>query len=400
MSSDEEFGSDLLRPLKREPGSVSTVDVPRAGADGERRQRTMRLAGSGATAVVAALGVAGALLVFQPVDRPGPLDTARSASAPPASATPDGPPVPTACVAAALTLPSGRVAKSIVTGADPTGRFVLGRAYPGGERLQVIVWDDGRPNAVDVPGSDQSLMDANSVGTAVGYSFVGRDGERTAAWVYRDGKVTQLAGDNAKAHAVNEAGVIVGQVGGLPALWRTPTSQPTMLALPGSGWTGGATGIDDDGTVVGGLETSGSPARAGYFWTPDGIVGRLPEPTLKEGPASEFTVKDVRNGWAIGWAARDAGRVRYIGAPRWNLRTGAVDTTTFMVLSEAVNRHGWIVGIGTTGAVLVAGGTTVALPGGDDLSGTIPYSVSDDGRTVAGQTRHGEEPRATVWRCR
>ncbi|MEJ3745972.1 hypothetical protein WEI85_22105 [Actinomycetes bacterium KLBMP 9797] len=414
MEPDKTEAAALLRPLEREPRTPPAIDIGKAIADGTRRQRTHRVAGAGATALATVAAVAGGWALFAPDPAPGggpaPDIAAASASGEP------GPTPPTACTLQQLEMPQGQPPMSVVTGGDPSGRYVVGRSYPDSSQTpRILIWENGKVTAVAMEGQDQALRDVNSAGAAVGYSFVGDDEAlRTAAWVYRDGKMSRLAGDNAEAHAINEDGVIVGVVDGKPALWRTPTSEPTLLKTPGAGWIGQATDIDDDGTVVGRLAKGETEAEAGYLWRPGGALEKLPVPAVDGKQATEYTASSIRNGWVAGWALlgerssgkRDAAAGKPAGggeirAPRWNLRTGAVDTPDGIRMVEGINRHGWVVGE-ASGPVLLADGRTVQLPtlGHDDTIPSIVYTVSDDGRTLAGQVWMADgDPAAALWRC-
>jgi hypothetical protein len=269
----------------------------------------------------------------------------------------------------------------------------------------VLIWDNRQPRVVAIQGQDQLLNDVNTAGVAVGTSFLG---DLTAAWVYRDSAVTRLRGGVAEANGINDSGVIVGAVDEQPARWRSSGDQPEKLALPGPGWTGYAAGVDEDGTIVGRL--SNGSAEIGYLWSPDGSGRQLPVPQLRGKPATVYTADAIRNGWVQGWVALDEGPTRYTGAVRWNLRTGEVDSDTFQGHAESVNRHGWMVGsIYPQGPGFIADGTVVELPRpagitpstGQGRTGTIPYTISDDGRTLAGQVDLAEiQPAAVVWSCR
>jgi hypothetical protein len=360
-------------------GEPSTVDIVRAIADGRRRRRTRHAARIGAVAGSVGLALAGGWALARPV-------------------VPHAPAPPTACALQRLPVPGGGSPKSVVTGADPSGRYLVGRWYPN----TPLLWHDGRADVIRVPGSDAQLRDVTSTGVAVGTSYVGESGDEPAAWVYRTGTVTRLAGARAEAYAVNEKLTIAGSVDGRPARWSGPGSPPTPLALPGPGWTGYAAGIGEDGTIVGQLRATPDTPVVGYVWRPDGSGQQLPAPVLGGAPATGYGAVAVRGDWAVGWASRDDGGRLAVGAPRWNLRTGAVDVP-FEGAASAVNRYGWVVG-GSARAVVVVGAGTLTLP---DLGSTapvandIPVSMSDDGTTIGGQVPSPDgDPVAVVWHCR
>ncbi|MET7397272.1 hypothetical protein ABZS66_27685 [Dactylosporangium sp. NPDC005572] len=385
---DERYGTTLFRVLDGEPGP-STVDVRRAVADGERHHRRARLAGATAAAAAVLVVVAASWAVARPARQdPAPvLPAATSEQPPPRKAM--------ACVPEQLTTPAGHGPKAVVSGGDPTGRYLVGRSYPGTGPATVI-WVDRQPQLAPMPGEDGTFSDVTSTGVAVGDSF---SGERTVAYAYEGGKFTRLAGTDTTASAINEARTIAGSVGDRPALWASPTAQPTMLALPGAGWSGIATGIDEDGTVVGQVAPKLGQEVA-VLWRPDGRLERLPAPDVRGKPANTFIATSIRDGWVTGWAARDEPGVRYIAGPRWNLRDGTV--TSLDGLFSTVNRDGWMLGSTT----LHAGDQTVELPPPPGFSGRISvhaYTLSDDGRTVAGQVSgDGDvrtQPVPIVWTC-
>ncbi len=172
--------------------------------------------------------------------------------------------------------------------------------------------------------------------------------------------------------------------GPLGALW---------LLLPGQ-----ASGIDEDGTL-GGEATAG----AGYVWSPDGTPRKLPQPSVRGKPAGMYNARTIRDGWVAGWAAYDEPNrgPRWIGTPRWNLRTGHVDTTDGFL--TALNAQGRLAG---PSALVAPDGSTLPLPEGYDASTASVETrvLSDDGAIVAGyvSARGGGmsyEPVAIVWRC-
>lgn len=414
MNMDERGAGALLSPLDEDPPGLSSVDVGRAVSVGRRRRRVRRLGGyaavAGTTAVVL-VGAAAAGTWRGGVHRaPGPAAEAGMSMAAQA------PPGPGSCTIRRLPLPDGR-SMALVTGGDPTGRYLLGRTYPqnmAGDSmgLHIVIWDRLRPTIVSMPGDDQSLDDINTEGVAVGTSYGSSGG--TTAYYYRAGAVAKLpGGDGAQARAINDAGTIVGtMVGsrdGTPVRWRSADQAPTPLALPAGMTWGQAVGIDEDGTVVGGVGTSLADQRP-YVWTADGrghyltIPSGIPAPSPKSTGVSAGTPKmstivyGIRAGWVIG-------RVNAT-AVRWNLGTGQVSQfPQFDGFAEDVNRYGWQIGLDSRGrALLVADQVPVALP---DLAAhkpgnlsSIPKTLSDDGTTIGGQSNDRNDViHAVVWTC-
>jgi uncharacterized membrane protein len=429
--------SDLLKSLDDEPRTPPTIDVRRAIAVGRRRvvRRGAGYAGAAAATAVAVAGAAvtGGLVSHDPSQAPatGALGTGIATSTLPRSqytipgnagwtartATP-----PTSCTLSKLTAPSN-APMALVAGADSAGRYIVGRSYPKASEYQAVLWHDGTGRNVMLPGNlEELLTDVNSAGTAVGWSYTGTTQADTGPvpYVYRDAKVSKLPGvRHGFAYAINDAGVIAGADDDrhTAVIWPSATAKPILLPVPDGTKEATARDIDEDGTTVGNLDNT-----VPYVWFPDGTHRELPLPSLDGKPAATAQVFSVRNGWATGVATNGAGRsgakdpiakasaakASALGAVpvRWNLRTGEVSVTSVLHgPASAVNAQGWQIGTNQQGrAVLVAGTATVVLPDlathtADGLS-TIPTTVSDDGRTITGQSDDATGTiQAVVWHC-
>jgi uncharacterized membrane protein len=398
---------DLLRSLDDEPRTPSTVDVHRAIAVG-RRRRARRAAGYAGAAAVTALAVAGVSVGGGLLSRTAP-DAAAPVAAPKGPSSITSPP-PTSCALERLPAPDN-APMALVSGADGSGRYVVGRSYPKGGGYQAVLWHDGKGRNVALPGNLQELLtDVNSTGTAVGWSYAG-EGDDTAQvpYVYRDGEVSKLPGvPRGSAEAINDAGAIAGNDDRFgPVVWPSATAKPVRLPVPAGTSDAKATDIDEDGTTVGTLDN-----EIPYVWFPDGAHRALPMPNLDGKPAADARVFSIRNGWASGVA--DDGLARKGGVKaaaaqmetvRWNVRTGAISVADALTGVSTVNAQGWLVGTDKPGhAVLVAGTTPVVLPElvsrRPDGVSTIATTVSDDGRTIAGQSDDATDTiQAVVWRC-
>ncbi|WP_433717886.1 hypothetical protein ACQP2Y_27340 [Actinoplanes sp. CA-051413] len=418
---------DLLRSLDDQPRTASTVDIGRAIADGRRRHRTRRAAGYTGAAAVTALAVAGASVAAGSVTEPRPKVAApTSASVKPPLYTIPGTPgwtapaatPPSSCTLDRLPAPDN-APMALVSGADPGGRYIVGRSYPKAGGYQAVIWHDGQARKVMLPGDlEESLRDVNSAGTAVGWSYAGSG---PVPYVYRDGKVAKLPGvRRGSALAINEAGAIVGDndTGNAALLWRSATAKPIRLPVPAGTSRAQATDIDEDGTAVGTLDD-----ERPYVWFPDGTHRELPMPAVGGKPAVTARAFSIRNGWATGVATDGTGRdgsnpspgaegsdkkaPARVTAVRWNVRTGEVRLIDGLEIgANTANAHGWQVGTDKQGrAVLVADGRTVVLP---DLAthepgglANIATTLSDDGRTIGGQSDDASGTiQAVVWRCR
>ncbi|MEO3930271.1 hypothetical protein ABGB07_41445 [Micromonosporaceae bacterium B7E4] len=227
------------------------------------------------------------------------------------------------------------------------------------------------------------------------------------------------------AYAILEAGAIVGADNARAALvWPSATAQPIRLPVPAGTSEATASDIDEDGTTVGTVDN----ARP-YVWFPDGAHRKLSMPSLGGEPAATARVFSIRNGWATGVAtnllrqagvdpkpglspgqtgAAGRGKDAMTAAVRWNVRIGEVRVFGELgVGAGSPNAQGWQVGTDKQGrAVLVADAdaATVVLPSlvSHEPGGltNIPTTLSDDGRTIAGQSDAATGTiQAVVWRC-
>jgi hypothetical protein len=426
--------SDLLKSLDDEPRKPSTVDVNRAIADGRRRHRARHAAGYAGAAAVTAVAVAGASVAGGLVSDNPPQVVATgkprpSVSVPPKPAytipgdagwRPPAATPPTSCTLERLPAPDG-APMALVSGADPAGRYIVGRSYPRGGGYQAVIWHDGKARKVMLPGDlEESLRDVNSAGTAVGWSYA-KSGP--VPYVYRGGKVSELPGvKRGSANAINDAGAIVGEdeTAHVAVVWPSATAKAVRLPVPAGTERAVAHDIDEDGTTVGSLDD-----ERPYVWFPDGTHRELPMPAVDGELAATARAFTIRNGWATGVADNGVGRdgrnpaaesstgagkkapAAKMTAVSWNVRTGEVRTSDdFDVRADATNAQGWQVGINKQGrAVLLAGADPVKLPelAPHEPGGltNIPSTLSDDGRIVAGQSDDASDTiQAVVWRCR
>ncbi|MER7280249.1 hypothetical protein ABT369_38005 [Dactylosporangium sp. NPDC000244] len=380
MDDDDRFGTDLLAPLRAEPRGPSAVDVRRAVVRGERRQATIRAAGA-AAAVLVALGGGWVLT--------GPR---ASGPAPGPAATPAGPPVPSACVPKALGTPPEFTKIAQVDGGDPTGRYQVGLVANGQTGIWVL-WDRGEAHPLD----PRALYaaDVNANGAVVGTSWADENQKDGVAWTERDGRFQELAGAHATAAGINDRGQIAGTVAGKPVTWASADSPPVELEVPAPYDTPArVNGIDEDGTVVGGL------FRNGFYvpvvWTSDGRFQALTVPR-GDGVFPNLTADGIRNGWVIGRSGDKT--------VRWDLRSGARPTLVSGGYNAmGPNSSGWLVWQVFPGAELRAGDARISLRMPAQTSGTSliqPKTISDDGRTIAGEVPNDQSgSTAYLWTCR
>ncbi|MFB9235386.1 hypothetical protein ACFFWC_07515 [Plantactinospora siamensis] len=419
MRDQDEATITAIRRLDAEPPGPSRVNLRVAMAEGRRRRRVRRtwLAGGAAAAVAlavvvptAVLGRVGAGTARHPADPAGRSGSPAAAS-PSATAAPE----PTSCSARLLSVPNPMV-ESDVTGGDPSGRIILGRWYRmgAGQDRAVLVWTDGRPTSVDMPGSEQSLDDANPAGTAVGSSY---HGDHPTPYVYQDGRVRALPGvEHGRAWAINEAGRIVGdrEQGDrhVPVVWPAPDQPARDLSLPGPGWRGSATDVDAEGNIVGEIKPGpGKVASIGFVWPAGGGSGyALPMPTVKGRTATSLHPISIGGGWVTGAAYLESGGSVSIHPVRLRLADRRYVPFAREVAEPAVgNGRGWVAGgTGEFDGAMLTDSKVVRLPLLANPPGRYSANVgflSDDGRTVGGQLddlsgNGSTKPRAVVWRCR
>src|SRR3954466_10344111 len=159
METDEEYATVVLRRLDGPLPRTSTVDVGQAMTEGRRRRRMRRLTGllsAGTATAVVLVAVPVAAGALRPGGPPAVVTMDGSALlAGTASVVAQPPPAPTACTIAKLPVPKGEM--SLVTGGDPTGRYLVGRSYPTGTGTRpILIWHDGVVRQVDIPGDDQA----------------------------------------------------------------------------------------------------------------------------------------------------------------------------------------------------------------------------------------------------
>ncbi|SCG75180.1 hypothetical protein GA0074704_5133 [Micromonospora siamensis] len=363
---------------------LAAVDVPAsrieveallgAGRRAAFRRRSLRASGGVALATAALLAVPSALTggTGRPADRSAlgtaattPAATTPAATSParatpaattPARVTPPATPATavadpaTGCRPAELPVPPGM--RSVEPAAvDPTGRYVVGNGSVG-QDFRPILWTDGKPRALPVPGTSVQATAVNAGGVVVGLV---QNGSQEYVARYADGVWTRLRTPPGKWHPyptpkINRAGDVVinvepsgnsGGEGSFALLWKAGSTTAVRLPLPAGA---NVHDITDDGTLVGGTYADGVGVAA-YVWNQRGDGRRLAVPAGQTGLAYA-----AQGDWVTGgaWPSESVAR--------WNLRTGQVivgPRWTHGAGSEpygpgtAVNASGWAVALGT-----------------------------------------------------
>lgn len=396
----------ILRTLPDEPPAPSTVDVARTMSEGRRRRRVRRWSSGVAMAAVTAVAAGGgtvAVGALRDTRAPAP-GTTRTATTP-TSAAAAAAPVPTGCTVTLL--PTGGVAKALVTAGDPSGRHLAGRIYPPGG-VRTVLWKDGVLRKLPaMPGGDASFDDINSSGVAVGSSY--DDGDRQHAYVADGSSVTRLAGGTGAAVAVNDAGVIAGVLGdpGVPARWSSPRATPARLPLPAGFASGRAVDIDQDGTIVGTVERANAEGT-GYLWFAGGTGRLMPLPDVEGEKATLFWPESMSDGWVYGRAVRDAAdrSWRDFASYRYSIAENRYERLLVPFHPPALGAaNGWVLGVtGEYTPVIVADRRVVKLPGYQKMKEYVVSSFSADGRVAGGYTTDsdgdGVANRPLRWTCR
>lgn len=400
----------LLRPLAGEPAEPSRVDAARAMADGRRRRRHRWWATGSAVAALTVTSVTGGTLAVAALNRPAPvllpLPTVSATPPAPASASASASARPAAPERCTVTrLPTDGVDKAVVTGGDPSGRWLAGRLYTGraGFSYPLVLWKDGRIAArPEMPGGDPTLVDVNRSGTAVGWGF---PGEEPQPYVYSGGRMRKLPGGAGTAHALNDAGVVVGglekDVVSRAARWPSPAAAPERLPVPDGTRDSVAVDVDEDGTIVG---TVSNPAlsreKTGYLWLPDGTATTMPMPEIDGVRATFFWPESVRGGWVAGRAGISTPDSTSFAPFRYRVATGTYERLPDDAgMPDRVAANGWVLSTGR-GVFLVAGAGATELPayrGGTDYQ---MVSLSDDGLVAGGHLIADGRNQPLMWRCR
>ncbi|MGW4292567.1 hypothetical protein ACWEH1_05850 [Micromonospora chersina] len=388
--NDEQELRDRLRAIQVPASRIEIDGLVRAGRRRAFRRRSV--AGAGGVALATALLLTAPSVLTTAGARPdaAPVGASPAATGPTGGGT-TAAASPASCQPSELPLPSG-MRNVTAAGVDPTGRYVVGNDVVG-QDFRPVLWTDGKPQALPVPGRSVEVTAVNAAGVAVGLV---QDGRQEYVFRYQSGASTRLRTPPGNWHvyprpAINAAGDVVinaeptGNSGGedsVVLLWRAGATQAVRLPLPDGA---NAFDITDDGTIVGALYRDGV-ASAAYAWDQQGKGRKL------AAPAGETAAGYAAHGdWATGglWPSRSAAL--------WNLRTGALTRLTTDGPGDAVNASGWVVAAG----VLLRDGAAVELrvPGGRT---GLAVAVSDTG-LVVGLARPGDDgaenagPR--VWRC-
>jgi hypothetical protein len=295
---------------------------------------------------------------------------------------------------ALLPVPAG-TQYSLVTGADRTGRFVVGFA---GDFIteRALVWRDGVLTELSVPLSYPRPGGVNSRGTVVGAGT--GDGGRSVLWQVTNGQYTELplvpGTVGVSGARINERGdVLLGyqgsdynpQVAVLPVGGRVPLPLPVP-----EGYHAYPTGISADGTVTAQAFSGTMDGLARSFvWRPDRTRWELTG--TKAGVA--VVVEASAGHWAAGAQYDPATGTR--PSLRWDLLTGTVQLLPAELTSvRAITDGGDVGGRTDFEPAVVRDGQLLTLP---MPAGSIFGDVTAlGGDTIAGNINDNQ---AASWTC-
>ena len=223
----------------------------------------------------------------------------------------------------------------------------------------------------------------NSAGSFTAWSY--GTGEDTKAWVYVNNTRTQLKGGDAQAFTLSETGgVIGGKVAERPAVWASPTAEPTMLPLPAGHTAGEVVSVGDDGRTVVGTTGQGRTTEitwadavgTGTLWLPGGEIRPLPVP---EG-ASWVRPTAARGDWVVGLVS-DGSSFRY------NIADDALETLPSQIVWPAeVASDGTVAGTAVTPPIVFQRGYHAVLLVGDEVRALRPDEPADSLYEIFGLT--------------
>ena len=383
------------------PSTVDVVDVVRAARARIRRRYAV---GAATLATLALLAAPTALAGWR-----GYVDRGSGTGGPQgAGSRGQG-----ACRVSPLPLPGGVVLTGL-TGMDPDGRYLTGDGTRGDTQVS-LRWDSGVPEVLPLNAVSSASNGVNASGVVVGSAE--RPDGTWFPWVYRDGTVDTLPSPDGYPNLVQPLGInAAGDIAGTAedptfrdvVAVRWPSDRPgTVEVLPtttlmGTTLRAEVAGVADDGSVLGSVGDLANPVP--YRWDPAGLGSVL---ALPEGATSGW-VAGVRGWWAYGGVTpggQDASRSgdRAQRPVRWNLRTGQVEFVAPDLRGAALvgNSGGDAVLDGQS--ALVRAGRGVPLDGLAGGSVPQPFSVDEEGGTVAGIDVGGpaQDNRRTpvLWRC-
>ena len=410
---DDHDARDLLAPLAVEPGGAQRLDLDQIMRRGDKRRRARYLmTGVMSGAAVFVLAGAAAAVVRDTQASSGvqagasgtPSPYGSQAPAPDGTPTPSAsqppPPLPSAAAGPACAMAPLAGISGPVEVVDHTGHYTVEqRGNPDRQAKAVrtaVVRKDGRQiAAVTLPSSAGTEFAVNNKGE---FAVTIRDSEKNGTpYAYAGGKLTRLKGGAGVAATIADSGRLAGILNDQPVYWKNASAEPTRLEMPEGAVRGGVGGIDQDGTMAGHVFTADMGSTA-LIWLPDGSTKVLPVPAQQ----NPTYLVGIRDGWVVG------GTSQY--GFRYNVATGRYQVLPAQGSNpQAVGGNGSVVAApGTQTMYVLSGDTARQLAMDTEQKSSGITGISDDGRTVTGNSFSGidgsgtataEQTQAVTWTC-
>jgi hypothetical protein len=304
-----------------------------------------------------------------------------------------------ACPMSAVAVPAGLTAVQI-SGADPSGRYLVGTAQDGSGQLHLVRWDGGTPADLGIAHSGGAAV--NRHGDVVGAEYdVTVNGYHP--WRYHAGQFVALpvlnAGHGGYPAAITPDGTVVGTAddptGNLtqPVVWSA-AGEIRALALPAGDNYGTVVDADTDGSFVG--VTGFDPRDTSFVsaqptvWNPDGTVRRL---LALPGTDPQRTGRPlgVAGGAVVGVETSSAGQ-QWLRWPRGGGEPTVRPGTGYPLL---MNKRGAVVFTEPPGAfALLRGGTVHVLTSPEPSIGRSVSAVTNTNQVYG---RFDDQP--VRWDC-
>lgn len=251
------------------------------------------------------------------------------------------------------------------------GQVAATSGAPGGVVNSIaFVWHHGRTTELKPleAGGSSVAESLNDLGQVVGRSSIGM---QQVATLWTGGVAALLPGRAGTASRINNRGQIAGRDGSFCLFWRTPASEPLVIADVG-GDSCEPNGINDWGVVVGATRTADGLERA-FVWSEHAGVQFVDAPSSVGNNAFVSLNAINSQGLAVGYALNGVGR-RLLA---WTRSEGSrVVRPDLDGLAADINNWGWAAGLGGDAAnnltlfdVSGARGHTYSIPAvnGDEL---------------------------------
>ena len=286
---------------------------------------------------------------------------------------------------------------SRITAGDPSGRHLVGSVYPVHASETPVVWHDGVPQALDVPLTGVELTAVSRDGTVVGFGQP--SGPHRAFVVTPDGEYVQLGSSASRgtfATGISDDGTVAGYLDSpgfpiTPVVWLPGAYDQPVDLETSTEFTTATVGMSSNGWVA--AATFRAEPERSYRWDPNLQRKRLRGTSR----AVDVTVNAVADEFAAGYQVDP--ETDELELLRWRLKTGrptVVDAPGSEV--RAVNKKGHLV-TWDGAAHLVTRGEVVTLPPLVEDRGYAAETLSTRGVAAGYAAREDGSLAAVRWTC-